>query len=177
MTITEALAEIKTIGKRIEKKRQNIQQYLARQDVIRDPLEKDGGSRAVIVRERQAIGDLQERIVGLRKAIAHANATTPVEIDGLSRSIAEWLTWRREVAPTEKSFLQGVQNGLASMRKEAGQKQLTVKPVPERGGEPTDILVNIDESQLSKDIEHIETVLGTLDGRLSLLNATTFVKA
>lgn len=44
LTITEALAEIKTVGKRVEKKREFIKAFLARQDGVKDPLEKDGGS-------------------------------------------------------------------------------------------------------------------------------------
>ena len=53
ITITEALAEIKTVGKRVEKKREFIKSFLARQDGIKDPLEKDGGSYQAIARERQ----------------------------------------------------------------------------------------------------------------------------
>ena len=59
LTITEALAEIKTIEKRIDKKRQSLQPYIARMDGVKDPLEKSGGSAAFIKAERQAIGDLQ----------------------------------------------------------------------------------------------------------------------
>lgn len=40
ITITEALAEIKTVAKRIEKKRDFIRAYLSRQEGVRDPLEK-----------------------------------------------------------------------------------------------------------------------------------------
>ena len=51
ITITEALAEIKTISKRLEKKRESIFNFVGRQDGIRDPLEKDGGSVEFIIRE------------------------------------------------------------------------------------------------------------------------------
>ena len=82
ITITEALAEIKTIGKRIASKQAFIGQYLARQDGVRDPLEKDGGSAEVIKRERQAIGDLETRIITLRQGIQHANDETKVSVVG-----------------------------------------------------------------------------------------------
>lgn len=39
MTITEALAEIKTIGKRLEKKRAAIAGNLARDSRLKDPFE------------------------------------------------------------------------------------------------------------------------------------------
>lgn len=40
---------------------------------------------------------------------------------------------------------------------------------------PTDIVVNVDEQQLAKDIERLEETLGTLDGVLSLKNATVML--
>src|SRR5579863_1653454 len=63
LTITEALAEIKTINKRLESKRESVRNYIARDVRVRDPLEKEGGSAEFIKRERQAIIDLEERIV------------------------------------------------------------------------------------------------------------------
>ena len=54
LTITEALAEIKTIGKRLEKKREHVKGFLFRQDVFKDPFYSEGGSFSMIERERQA---------------------------------------------------------------------------------------------------------------------------
>src|SRR5256885_16029577 len=79
-TITEALADIKTINKRITKKREAIAQYLARQDIMKDPLLADGASVDFIKREQQAIADLEERIGPIRRAIAHAKAKGQVSI-------------------------------------------------------------------------------------------------
>ena len=44
ITVTEALAEIKTTQKRIEKKREHILNFAWRQERMKDPLERDGGS-------------------------------------------------------------------------------------------------------------------------------------
>lgn len=179
MTITEALAEIKTIEKRIAKKRESILGYLARQDMLRDPLAADGGSVAFIKRERQAIHDLEERVVALRRAIATANASTVFAINGgTARSIADWLTWRREVAPGRQQFLTGLRDRVERVRREAQQKGVNVvaaaSAVTTGGdGKPTDVLVNISEAELAKDIEALEEELGNLDGLLSLKNATT----
>jgi len=112
LTITEALAEIKTVGKRIEKKRDFINQFLARQDGIRDPLEKDGGSPAVIASERQSVADLEERLIALRRAIQSANDTATIRIGDKSRSISEWLTWKRDVAPGQRAWLSNVSRAL-----------------------------------------------------------------
>lgn len=178
MTITEALAEIKTIGKRIAKKREAVQAYLARQEMLKDPLAADGGSVEFIKRERQAITDLEERVVGLRRAIARANAETVVAVNGDKRSIADWLTWRREVAPGKQQFLGALRNRVEQIRREALSKGVNVVAAASAvvsGGEakPTDVLVNVSEAELSQEIEAVETELGTLDGLLSLNNATT----
>lgn len=174
-TITEALAEIKTIGKRLESKRQFVQDYLARQDAIRDPLQNQGGSVAAIRAERQGIADLEARVVAIRAAIQAANVATTVTIGEASRSIANWLTWRREVAPGHKQFLANLRAVLQSARQQATAKGIAVRPAGTSEGAPTDLVVNIDEKALASEIEALETTLGALDGQLSLKNATTFV--
>lgn len=99
MTITEALADLKTIAKRIEKKCDFILASLARPEGARDPLEKEGGAEKRVAEERQAIHDLQEYMIKVRRAIQKANESTSITVEGESRSIADWLVWRREVAP------------------------------------------------------------------------------
>ena len=66
MFVTEALAEIATIAKRLTKKQESILAYTARDDRGRDPLEKQGGSEAHVAAERQSFRDLNERLVALR---------------------------------------------------------------------------------------------------------------
>lgn len=176
LAITEALAEIKTIQKRIEVKRQFVAQYSVRQDALRDPLQNQGGSVAVLAAERQAMGDLESRIVVIRAAIYRANTETEVVVNSVSRSIADWLVWRREVVPGAQKFLVGLRSGLNETRKQAQQKGLQMRgaEIPATSG--NDVIVNLDERALASEIESLEAVLGTLDGQLSLKNATTFVE-
>src|SRR3990167_9133141 len=179
MTITEALAEIKTTGKRIAKKREAVACYIARQDNLKDPLANDGGSVEFIKRERQAIGDLENRIVELRAKIAAANARTGVTVEGETRSVADWLTYRREVAPGQQQFLNNLRGGLDGLRKQVAAKGLglvnATATVNTAEVKPTDVWVNISEKGLAEEIEHLETVLGGLDGQLSITNATTTI--
>lgn len=178
ITITEALAEIKTIGKRIQKKREFINGFIARRDGIRDTLEKDGGSAVVIASERQAIGDLENRIIALRRGIQNANDATSVTINGVSRTISEWLTWRRDVAPGRAGWLNQMRAHINSVRETAKREGASmVSATASLSGEskPTDIVVNIDERQLGAEIEALEDTLGQLDGQLSLKNATVTV--
>lgn len=175
MTITEALAELKTLVKRIEKKRESITGFLWRQERFKDPLEKEGGSRSFIDKERQAVRDLEGRIIAIRRAIQKANDETSVVIHDHTRSISEWLTWRREVAPGLKDFLGRMRSSIAQVRREAQQKGLNVQTKTEAGAADTDIIININEQELATEIEAMEEILGTLDGQLSLKNATVMV--
>jgi len=175
LTITEALAELKTIQKRIDKKREYLMTYLVRQDGIKDPLEKDGGSVTVIARERQAIADLQTRHVAIRTAIQKINQSTPIVIGETTKTIAEWLTWRKEISPGAVAFVNKLRQGVVSARTQAQQKGWGVVMAGQAAAQPSDVLVNIDESALAQEAEQLETILGTLDGQLSLKNATVIL--
>jgi hypothetical protein len=177
ITITEALAEIKTIGKRIEKKRQSVASYLLRDSRLKDPLEKDGGSVKFITEERQGIHDLEKRIVAIRTAIQKSNLTTLATIGSREQSVAEWLTWRREVAPGAQAFTTQLNSGIRTARekiqKEGGR---LVVSADAEANSARELIVNTDEKALLGEQEAFEKTLGELDGRLSLLNATTVIE-
>lgn len=175
ITITEALAELKTIGKRLEKKKEFVATYAMRQEKLKDPLEKDGGSVETLKREMQAIGDLHERVVSIRAAIANANAQNTITMDGTTRSIADWLVWRREVAPPVQQFLGKIITGIAGVRSDALRKGFQFRRADEIA-EPNDVVVNLDEKALAEQAEALEKLLGDLDGQLSLKNATVTVE-
>jgi len=178
-TITEALAEIKTIHKRLEKKREFIGAHLARNENIRDPFLKDGGSEQLIMQEMQSVRDLTKRHVRIRLAIAEANQRIMVTVGDNTASIAEWLVWRREIAPHGQLFLSRMARGLADIRRQAQQKGMTIgvgAGVQVGGEKPPDIIVNLNEKNLSEEIERLELILGELDGQLSLKNATETIE-
>lgn len=175
LTITEALAEIKTIGKRIEKKRSFVTSYLTSQEGIKDPLSKMGGSIEAIKQERQAIADLETRIVGLRTRIQQSNLYSQMKVNAVEKSVAEWLTWRKEVAQSSKKFLDDLRITILTTRKQAQKLGNVVVAPGAAASNPTDVIINVDEGELAKESEVIEEILGTLDGQLSLHNATTHI--
>lgn len=173
MTITEALAEIKTLTKRIESKRAFVRTYMVRLESLKDPFEKDGGSSKKLAEEMQAIQDLEQRIVDLRREINFVNDTTQVEIEGVKRTIAAWIIWRREVAPTRERFINDIR-----LKLENARGSLRAQPVyltKSESEKPQDIVVNVDEAALAKEAEQLKNILGQLDGQLSLKNATTMI--
>lgn len=175
-TITEALAELKTIAKRIEKKKEFVLTYLARVEAIKDPLEREGGSVQKVAAERQAIRDLQERTIAIRRAIQSANESNAISVNGDSRSIADWLVWRREVAPGQKELLEKIRAGVNHARGQAQKRGTRLVESSADAQAPEDVVINVSESELASQIEKMETVLGTLDGQLSLKNATVTVE-
>lgn len=172
MTITEALAEIKTILKRIQSKREFIETYQYRFDSLKDPLEKDGGSSKAVREAEQAIADLETRAVQLRSAIAQTNSTHKVTLEGIEKSIADWIIWRREIAPSQERFLIGLTSKLAGARQSVVGQKYRWGNEKNENDKPVDLVVNIDEHKLNKDKEQIKNILGQLDGQLSLKNAT-----
>jgi hypothetical protein len=176
MKITQALAELKTIKARVSKKRVNIANYLWRQDMMRDPHEKEGGSATFVERETQAVDDLEARYVAIRAAIALTNAAESISVNGTSKSVADWLVWRREIAPDLQRHLQAMSRSIAAARTKAQQADIEVRRTGEASSDPRDVIINISEKELAAEIEALETILGTLDGELSLKNATIDVE-
>ena len=179
LTITEALAEIKTIGKRLDKKRGLVFSFLGRDERIRDPFSKEGGSQQVVAAEMQSIHDLEERLVSIRTKIQEANGRISITLQNETRTILQWLAWRKEVAPDLQQFYTKLASQLQQLRKEAQAKGMVVMGANVRVGEGqqvVQILVNLDEKKLMEDGEKLESILGELDGQLSLKNATEFVE-
>lgn len=175
ITITEALAELKTITKRIEKKRAYIINYLGRQDGLKDPLEKDGGSIEVIRRERQAIKDLENRMILIRTRIQQSNLYNRLTVLDEDKSVAEWLTWRKEVSSGAKSFIDKIRLEILTARKQAAQRGNAVVTPGAVPVQASDVLINVDEAELARESEKLEEILGTLDGKLSLTCATSLI--
>jgi hypothetical protein len=181
ITITEALQEIKTIGNRLNKKRDSVAAYVGRDARVLDPLMKDGGAPAFIAGERQAINDLEKRIVSIRTAIQRSNLASNLSIGQITKTVAEWLTWRREISKDQKTFLDHLVKGIAKIRTDTqmkgGRVVGTAVAITEGMGanDPPQIIINIDERELIRQQEELEETLGTLDGKLSLFNATTVI--
>lgn len=177
ITITEALADIKTTQARIEKKRGAVKQYLARDSRMMDPMEAEGGSKIFVQRERQSIRDLEAKIVKTRTAIQSKNLITFIQIEGQERSVSDWLNWRREVSEGASRFLQELTNQLMTTRARALQQGMNMREQDD--GKPSkqgDLIVSLSEADLAREVDEMQNVLGQLDGKLSLVNATTFVE-
>lgn len=167
MTITEALADLKTLSKRIEAKRKFVCENVARPDFVSDPFTEEGGAQAKLRAEWQSLNDLIERFVTLRLAIQRANLETDVTVDGKTRTIAEWLAWRREAAPEIRRTLDGLHGQLNEV-----QRQVHVSA---NSDNPLKPIYHVSATDVQNNREHFEQVLSDLDGMLSLKNATVLI--
>lgn len=173
MNVTQALAEIKTINARLQKKREFVRAYCARQRVLTDPYEAEGGTPLKIRQELQAITDLQTRVVSLRRAILESNLSTQLTVAGITRSVQDWLTWRREIAGSQEAFVRGILAETQRIRKECLQRG---GAVDDNTGSNYDLVIQVSEADFNKAAEDLATVLGELDGALSVSNATTVIE-
>lgn len=174
LTITEALADIKTLGKRIDSKAQFIQTYLVRQEMISDPLAQEGGSVKAIAAAQQSIHDLAERVVVLRAAIHRANAATVIPINGTTRSLADWLVWRRDAVPLLQQSRSRIDQLIQQVRRDAGQKGFKMSQ-PGQVADRQDVIIHLNEIAFAQEGDMLTDTLGQLDGLLSLKNATTTI--
>lgn len=168
MTVTEALAEVKTNAKKIQKKSETLMNYIWRPESLKDPLEKQGGSIALVREERQSIRDLLERNVAIRSAIAESNMRVTLTIGGVTRTIEQWLVWRRDVAPIHQNLLHRLRLELTK----AHNSTLKTQVGQGSAEKPSEVTINLDEAAFAKEVETLEDTLGQLDGLLSLKNAT-----
>jgi hypothetical protein len=171
LTISDALAEVQTIRRRIDQKQQLIAAYLLREAKYRDPLGAEGGSAAVLAREWASVRALHERTVLLRRLIQNAYERTLITFGEQTRSLADWLAWRREVSARRAGFLRTLSTRIRGARARAA---LHARAFPSESGrdKPADVIVHLNEQELAREAETLEELLGNLNGQLGLKNAT-----
>jgi hypothetical protein len=171
MTLTEALGKIKTIDARIEKKKQTVMEHLLRPAALVDPLAASGGQELLVQGELQAIKDLLEYKLALKTAINQANQVEYLTImagpETITMSIAEWLMWKRYIAPIRIDLLNNL------LRKISNQRDEFVRRMAAQPGQQS-LIVNVDEAKLAQQLELVVQVFGEMDGQLSLRNSTAF---
>lgn len=165
ITITEALAEIKTIAKRVDNKATFINGNLWRPSIVTDALSNTGGAPKRVKEEFQAVGDLISRTERIRVRIQEANQKNTLTIQGTTKTVAAWLAWRKECAPRLKTLLGQMSSGLNT-----GHNQVRAQ-----NPKQWDVTEHFSSDEVRSQIEAVDNILGELDGRLSLFNATCTV--
>lgn len=176
-TITEALAETKLLKTKIKTKKDFIGNNVGRMDVTPDPFEKEeGGSVGRIKREFQAIDDYRKRLIGIRTAIQNANSLTRLKIGEREMSITDWLNWKREVADEEVAFINQALSSVQQLKTQNERNPQVLKDKDTGAMQVLKPVFHLDQSWLQKQLEVNQEISGELDGKLSMLNATTFIE-
>jgi hypothetical protein len=175
MTITEALAEVKLINEKIEKKRTFVLDNLTRIKQLADPLQSKGGSMAALAAEMQSINDLEARLVEIRAAIMHANMMHTAECMGMHKTLYGWLVWKREIAGNKSFHYQSIYTNTKKKIDEAARAP-SVYTKDDQTKEVVIIEANLPYMEYAAKYEDIKDMLNKLDGVLSLKNATVLVE-
>jgi len=173
-TITEALAMLHVTDKKIAKRREEILKYACRVTDLMDPIKSDGGSQVYVEKMYQSVEDLLNRMLDIKRAIRKANEGTELTVGKHTLSVADWLEWRRTLSvqigrhnAQVASTIQNLRDHTGKMKREASADSPNVN---------LDVMVNLNEEELARAAEEHEVILAELDGKLSLLNATTYVE-
>ena len=165
VSVTKALARIKTIESRLDQKRENVGAYAARDASRVDPIKEEGGSPAYVGRLLNSIRDLESDLVGVRTAIQKSNFENKLTVCGETKTVQEWLNWRREVLPARKMFLNDILRGVDMDRRHLARRD-----------RPDDLKVHFSEEQMREELAKLVEIEKTLDEELSVYNATVTVR-
>jgi large subunit ribosomal protein L7/L12 len=173
LTISEALSQIQVIDQQVAKKQQLIEAYLFRDAAVRDPLARDGGTQPLLAREQQAITALLERKVHIRRGVQAANQQATITHEDETRSIADWLVWKREVVARRSEFLNQMRYRIEQARREMSRH--AASQTGEGSSRGRDLVVHVNEKELAGELEALEERQGYLIGQFALKNATVVV--
>lgn len=176
MTITEALAEIKLITNKLMKKKEWCVTNVVRFKHAPDPYADKGGTKVVMSQELQSIEDLEGRIAAIRTAIMKANLENTADVMGTTKTIYEWLVWRKEIASNKRSFLQQI---YSTAKNSVDRHAASPQVCKSESGVVTlvEMEVNVDYGDYNNKAAYVLEVFDKLDGILSLKNATITIEA
>lgn len=173
ITITEALAEIKLIDKKLESKAHTVMGNLTRYDHIPDAL---GDSAKKLGEEMQSMHDLWAEIIKIRSAISGVNLRETIKVGEKTATISEWITWKREIATKQLTLYTNIRNNLKNATDRHATNPQAYKD-PESGENRFFKLVcNLPYSEFIEKSQKTQETLDRLDGLLSLKNATVTVE-
>lgn len=174
ITITEALSEVNLIKKKLDASRSIILNNLARAKHLKDPFEGEGGSFKKNERVLQSIYDLQNRLEKIRGRISAANLEHSITIGESTKTIFDWLTWKREIAGDHQKFVSQVYASSKNTFDDASRNPKVWQDEQDKK-HLLEIILNIDLAYWLKKQETLTEILEKLDGQLSLKNATITV--
>lgn len=167
MKIIQGLKKIKELMRKADDLDSKVNQHCADYD-IQESLYPDQKSQ--ISQWIQSHSDLLKEVLSLRISIQKTNLETSVtmELDGkmVTKSIAEWVHRRRDLAKKEESMWRGLTTKnlqeVGVIRKDGAEKDVVVKR-----------RVYFDPKERDEKIEYYRSEPATIDATLETVNAVT----
>ena len=166
MKIIEAMKQIKDLQVKAEDLKRKVSQLCAIQS-IETPLY--GKDQAEKIKEWcQGYGDILKEILRLRVAIQRTNLSTNVTIElggkQVTKSIAEWIHRRRDLANLEQSLWQSI-----------GDRGLKEGTLQNSQGEKVDVKIvrYYDPNIRDQNVELYRSEPSRIDSTLEVINAVT----
>lgn len=168
MKLIEGMKLIKELQLKANDLRDKVKQYCADFD-FETPMYPD--QKRQISEWIQAHSDILKNILGLRVSIQRTNLATPVTIEiggkSVSKTIAEWIHRRRDLAKEEFTMWAGLSD--------KGLKEGQTLPATSPGVAPTPVKLRryYDPSERDAKVELYRSEPGIIDRTLEVVNATT----
>lgn len=138
MSITQALAELKLLRKRLDRELYNVEWTKVSTKIRPVDVEKFTVSTKALL---QSYTDLTKRYVSLKTAIVRANASTQVKVGNWEGSIADAIEYKKSIE-FKKSLLESMKDDLTNIRESYNEQK-------ERINTRLDVLLS---SELGKDV-------------------------
>jgi len=167
MKIIEALKNLKTIQKRMEKNCQDISQYCAYVSTETPAFETEDKQREHVKSLVQANLDLEKEYLRLKKAIELTNLNVTVTIGTRTLTITELMSIRRVMEKFHKATYQALNANSALQR----LNEIYRKGVD--GANPARVIALFKEEDKVNSLRDWEEFTSQIDGKLEVVNAET----
>ena len=168
MTIVEGMKRLRLITKQIESQMEDIKKYASKSSFVESyPLGSKEDHENQIKSLIKSNEDLIVEYVRIKSAIEYTNLITKVDLRGKTYTISDLLTYRRKVGILLLRTHQSLDDSEAERTNRAylnNSASKDTKVATERF---------FDEKMKLSKLREIQDFLGSIDGRLEVVNATT----
>ena len=164
--IIDVLKELPLIKKKIAGKVELIQKYASYGSHVGPAFKDEGEQRQEVSQLIQSASDLVDRYSKLKLALSATNNTTIVDIDGVSHTISEWMTFRNETATLNKSIY-------SALTTRNAENDIRNTQVNLADGQQIGIVRCFDEKSRNLNLEFTSEIHSKIDATLERINATT----
>lgn len=175
MKLIEALKNLKTIEKRIDKNCEKIREYCAYVSVETPTFETEERQRQEVASLVQANLDLEKEYIRLKRSIEQTNLATKVSINGKEYTISELITIKGAVKGRAGAGRFRTATYQALNAQKAMQRLQQV--FQQRGGvdptNPAKVIPLWKEEDKNKALHDWEEFTSAIEGRLEVVNAET----